>query len=145
MGRRFFCVALASDAYIRRQGEDTTRKYHSATQYIPAWRADEKEIQLAVDPGPVCRWNMFDLLSCRWSGCLVFPLHVSICVEFNLLVGGRFCSRFRIAGTGCTLVQLSDFQGKPVLLTFGATWRPDCRAEAPLLEAVRFWTLPEFP
>jgi thiol-disulfide isomerase/thioredoxin len=29
---------------------------------------------------------------------------------------------------------LSDFQGKPILLTFGATWCPDCRAEAPLLE-----------
>lgn len=32
-------------------------------------------------------------------------------------------------------VSLSDFEGKPVWLTFGATWCPDCRVEAPDLEA----------
>ena len=29
-----------------------------------------------------------------------------------------------------TIVKLSDFKGRPVWLTFGATWCPDCRAEA---------------
>jgi peroxiredoxin len=32
-------------------------------------------------------------------------------------------------------VKLSDFAGKPVWLTFGATWCPDCRAEAADVEA----------
>jgi cytochrome c biogenesis protein CcmG, thiol:disulfide interchange protein DsbE len=32
-------------------------------------------------------------------------------------------------------VSLADYAGKPVWLTFGASWCPDCRAEAPDLEA----------
>ena len=40
-----------------------------------------------------------------------------------------------IALTGET-IRLSQFRGQPVLLSFGATWCPDCRAEAPLLEEV---------
>jgi len=34
-----------------------------------------------------------------------------------------------------TQVRLSDFRGKPVWLTFGASWCADCRSEAPDLEA----------
>lgn len=33
-------------------------------------------------------------------------------------------------------VKLSQFRGRPVLLTFGASWCPDCRVEAPLLEEI---------
>lgn len=33
-------------------------------------------------------------------------------------------------------VSLSDYAGKPVWLTFGATWCPDCRTEAPDVESV---------
>lgn len=32
-------------------------------------------------------------------------------------------------------VSLADYAGKPVWLTFGASWCPDCRAEAPDIEA----------
>ncbi len=32
-------------------------------------------------------------------------------------------------------IRLSDFQGKPVLLNFWATWCPPCRAETPDLQA----------
>jgi cytochrome c biogenesis protein CcmG, thiol:disulfide interchange protein DsbE len=32
-------------------------------------------------------------------------------------------------------VALSDYAGKPVWLTFGASWCPDCRTEAPDVEA----------
>ena len=32
-------------------------------------------------------------------------------------------------------VSLSDYAGKPVWLTFGASWCPDCRVEAPDVEA----------
>ena len=31
-------------------------------------------------------------------------------------------------------VRLSQFKGQPILLSIGATWCPDCRKEAPLLE-----------
>lgn len=31
-------------------------------------------------------------------------------------------------------VSLSQFQGRPVVLSIGATWCPDCRIEAPLLQ-----------
>ena len=34
-----------------------------------------------------------------------------------------------------TSVSLSDYQGQPVWLTFGASWCPDCRGEAPDLQA----------
>ncbi len=33
-------------------------------------------------------------------------------------------------------VSLADYAGKPVWLTFGASWCPDCRTEAPDIEAV---------
>ncbi len=32
-------------------------------------------------------------------------------------------------------VSLSDYAGKPIWLTFGASWCPDCRTEAPDVEA----------
>jgi cytochrome c biogenesis protein CcmG, thiol:disulfide interchange protein DsbE len=32
-------------------------------------------------------------------------------------------------------VRLSDYAGKPLWLTFGASWCPDCRAEAPDVQA----------
>ena len=31
-------------------------------------------------------------------------------------------------------IRLSQFRGQPVLLVFGATWCPPCRAEAPLIQ-----------
>ena len=34
-----------------------------------------------------------------------------------------------------TPISLSDYAGKPVWLTFGASWCPDCRVEAPDIEA----------
>ena len=32
------------------------------------------------------------------------------------------------------MVRLSQFKGRPVVLSFGASWCPDCRAEAPVLQ-----------
>jgi peroxiredoxin len=34
-----------------------------------------------------------------------------------------------------TPISLSDYAGRPVWLTFGASWCPDCRVEAPDIEA----------
>jgi cytochrome c biogenesis protein CcmG/thiol:disulfide interchange protein DsbE len=42
---------------------------------------------------------------------------------------------FSMATTDGRTVSLSDYAGQPVWLTFGASWCPDCRAEAPDLEA----------
>lgn len=42
---------------------------------------------------------------------------------------------FSMATTDGGTVRLSDYAGQPVWLTFGASWCPDCRAEAPDLEA----------
>jgi cytochrome c biogenesis protein CcmG/thiol:disulfide interchange protein DsbE len=35
-----------------------------------------------------------------------------------------------------TTVSLADYAGRPIWLTFGASWCPDCRSEAPDVEAV---------
>lgn len=42
---------------------------------------------------------------------------------------------FAVTTTTGSIVRLSDFAGKPVWLTFGASWCAQCRAEAPDLEA----------
>jgi peroxiredoxin len=41
---------------------------------------------------------------------------------------------FELTSLDGETVQLSQFQGQPVLLVFGATWCPPCRAEAPLVQ-----------
>ena len=41
---------------------------------------------------------------------------------------------FSLTGLDGKQVSLSDFKGKPLLLTFWATWCPTCREELPLLE-----------
>ena len=43
---------------------------------------------------------------------------------------------FRLTGPGGNVVQLSELRGKPVWITFWATWCPPCRAENPDIQAV---------
>ena len=49
-------------------------------------------------------------------------------------VGDRVLDFEALTPDGKT-VKLSDFAGRPMWLTFGATWCPDCRAEAADVEA----------
>jgi len=42
---------------------------------------------------------------------------------------------FRLTDMSGNLVQLSDFRGQPVWITFWASWCPPCRAENPDIEA----------
>ncbi len=49
---------------------------------------------------------------------------------------GQAAPDFELTSLDGETVRLSQFQGQPVVLSFGATWCPDCRIEAPLLEEV---------
>jgi cytochrome c biogenesis protein CcmG, thiol:disulfide interchange protein DsbE len=49
---------------------------------------------------------------------------------------GKEAPDFRVIGLDGAPIQLSEFRGRPVLLTFWATWCPPCRAESPDMEAV---------
>jgi cytochrome c biogenesis protein CcmG/thiol:disulfide interchange protein DsbE len=48
---------------------------------------------------------------------------------------GKPAPDFRVVGLDGKLVQLSDFRGHPVWLSFWATWCPPCRAESPDIQA----------
>jgi len=48
---------------------------------------------------------------------------------------GKPAPDFRAIGLDGQPVQLSDFRGRPVWLSFWATWCPPCRAESPDIEA----------
>lgn len=43
---------------------------------------------------------------------------------------------FSGAGFDGSSISLADYAGKPLWLTFGASWCPDCRSEAPDVQAV---------
>jgi len=47
---------------------------------------------------------------------------------------GSVAPDFELTSLEGQVVRLSQFKGKPILLSIGATWCPDCRKEAPLLE-----------
>ena len=48
---------------------------------------------------------------------------------------GKLAPDFTLLSLDGQDISLSDFQGKPVLLVFGATWCPPCRAQKPYLIA----------
>jgi peroxiredoxin len=49
---------------------------------------------------------------------------------------GSAAPDFELSSLNGETIRLSRFKGQPVLLSLGATWCPDCRAEAPLLQAL---------
>jgi thiol-disulfide isomerase/thioredoxin len=51
-------------------------------------------------------------------------------------VKGHPSPEISLMSTDGTLVNLSDFKGKPVIINFWATWCPPCRAETPDLQEV---------
>ncbi len=48
---------------------------------------------------------------------------------------GKPAPDFHVVGLDGKVVQLSDFRGHPVWLSFWATWCPPCRAESPDIQA----------
>jgi peroxiredoxin len=75
-------------------------------------------------------------ICCLGAGAiyLAFPSLYQFTLNNTSLAVGKPAPDFELQALDGSTVRLSDFQGKPVLLTFGATWCPDCRAETPLLE-----------
>jgi peroxiredoxin len=75
------------------------------------------------------------LLCCLALGVVVIfaPEYYSAMLDDSSLKVGTNAPDFELATLTGEIVRLSDFKGRPVLLTFGATWCPDCRKEAPLL------------
>jgi thiol-disulfide isomerase/thioredoxin len=76
-------------------------------------------------------------------GCLGVGLALRFApnlLQYNLrnssLKVGEAAPDFELTSLDGGTVSLSQFKGTPVLLSFGATWCPDCRIEAPLLEEV---------
>jgi peroxiredoxin len=49
---------------------------------------------------------------------------------------GRQAPEFELAALSGESIYLSQFRGRPVLLSFSASWCPSCREEAPVLQAV---------
>jgi len=76
------------------------------------------------------------VICCLGAGAiaLAFPSLYQYTLNSTSLAVGDAAPDFELQALDGTTVRLSDLQGKPVLLTFGATWCPDCLAEAPLLE-----------
>jgi cytochrome c biogenesis protein CcmG, thiol:disulfide interchange protein DsbE len=73
-------------------------------------------------------------------GCLVLGVVVALAPKFytmtlenSSLKTGTSAPDFALTRLTGESVHLGDFKGQPVLLTFGATWCPDCRKEVPLL------------
>ena len=64
------------------------------------------------------------------------PNIIEYALENSSLEIGSAAPDFELTALTGETIRLSQFQGRPVLLSFGATWCPDCRAEAPLIEAL---------
>jgi peroxiredoxin len=61
----------------------------------------------------------------------------------DLLRPGTQAPRFSLNDINGKAVNLSDFQGRKVVLVFWASWCPDCRAEVPELKALHAVANPE--
>jgi len=77
-------------------------------------------------------------VACLAVGGLVAlaPLIMERRVANSSLPVGQTAPDFELATLNGGTLHLSDFRGQPVLLTFGASWCPDCIGEAPLLQAL---------
>jgi peroxiredoxin len=63
-----------------------------------------------------------------------FPSIYQYTLQNSSLAVGEQAPDFELPTLTGETMRLSQFRGQPVLLSIGATWCPDCRKEAPLLE-----------
>jgi peroxiredoxin len=54
--------------------------------------------------------------------------------DINSIVAGDKAPRFALLDVNGTSVSLSDFNGRPLMINFWATWCPPCRLEMPELQ-----------
>ena len=75
-------------------------------------------------------------ISCVVLGALffIFPSAYNAKLSSSSLQIGETAPDFQLETLSGETVSLSQFRGRPVLLTLGATWCPDCRKEAPIVE-----------
>lgn len=76
------------------------------------------------------------LLLCLGTGLAIrlAPAIYQYSLENSSLTVGEPAPDFELNSLDGEAVRLSHFRGRPVLLTFGASWCPDCRLEAPLIQ-----------
>jgi peroxiredoxin len=65
---------------------------------------------------------------------LFFPSIYQYALETSSLAVGEAAPDFELTSLTDESIRLSQFRGQPVLLSIGASWCPDCRAEAPIIE-----------
>ena len=71
---------------------------------------------------------------CCVAGIALFPSAYEYLLENSSLQVGTLAPDFKLATISGETLELSQFRGQPVLLTIGATWCPDCKKEAALLQ-----------
>jgi peroxiredoxin len=81
------------------------------------------------------------ILSLCVIGCLALGLALRFAphlyqysLESSSLNVGDNAPDFELATLSGETMRLTQFKGQPVLLSIGASWCPDCRVEAPLLQ-----------
>jgi peroxiredoxin len=85
---------------------------------------------LGISAAGVC------LLACMVIGLAVVfaPNIYQSSLDQSSLKIGATAPDFELTALSGETVRLSNYRGKPVLLTIGASWCPDCRNEAPLMQ-----------
>lgn len=94
---------------------------------------EKKNIRLAI--------ILISIIGVCLIGCLGIGLAIRFApdiyqysLENSSLKVGDAAPDFELTSLEGQTVRLSQFKGQPVLLCIGATWCPDCRKEAPLVE-----------
>jgi peroxiredoxin len=94
---------------------------------------EKKNIRLAI--------ILISIIGVCLIGCLGIGLAIRFApniyqysLESSSLKVGDAAPDFELTSLEGKTVRLSQFKGQPILLSIGATWCPDCRKEAPLLE-----------
>lgn len=78
------------------------------------------------------------LLGCLGIGLAVrlMPRIYQYSLDNSSLKVGNAAPDFELTSLEGETVRLSQFRGQPVLLSFGASWCPDCRASVPLSQGL---------
>ena len=78
------------------------------------------------------------LIACVGIGIVAYnaPNLLDFSPNQSSLDVGTAAPDFELTALGGGTVRLSQFKGRPVLLSVGATWCPECRASTPVLQSL---------